>query len=194
MSLPTPDRDRLLALLTRLSFARRAVTLASGQQSDVYIDCKQTALHPEGAWHLGDLMLDAVEAIEAASGRQARGVGGMTLGADPLATAVSLAAFRRGRHLPAFIVRKQQKGHGTAVWLEGSANVEADERGDRPVILLEDVVTTGGSTVSACERCRVSGLHPFGVVAIVDRGAGGVGRLEAEALDVRALFQLSDFE
>ncbi|MFN3197808.1 MAG: orotate phosphoribosyltransferase [Bradymonadia bacterium] len=190
MSLPSPDRQRLLELLKALSFARRDVVLASGQSSNVYIDCKQTALHPEGAWHLGGLMLEAVQGIEARTGLTAGAVGGMTLGADPLATAVSLAGFRAGRHLPAFIVRKTQKGHGTDQWLEGQKNMPADGG----VVLLEDVVTTGGSTLSALERCRVSGLKPFGVVAIVDRGAGGIERLAEEGLDVQALYRLSDFE
>lgn len=190
LRLPEPDRARLLELLKTLSFARREVTLASGEKSGVYIDCKQTALHAEGAFHLGHLMLDAVEAIEAACGTSAQGVGGMTLGADPLATAVSLTAFSRGRSVPAFIVRKTPKEHGTSAWLEGQGNLPEGAS----VVLLEDVITTGGSTLRALERARTSGLNPVGVVAIVDRGAGGVQNLSREGLDVRALFTLSDFD
>lgn len=181
-----PSLARLRALLTTLSVARRPVKLASGADSDIYIDCKQTALHPEGAAALGVHLLAAVERIEALTGRQATGVGGMSIGADPLATAVSLAAWQRGRLLPAFLVRKTPKAHGTAVWLEGRANL----RDGGGVILLEDVVTTGGSTLSAAARVREAGLDPFGVACIVDRGAGGRAALVADGLTVESLFDL----
>lgn len=184
-----PDRAHLFALLKSLSFSRQAVTLASGQSSSLYVDCKQTALHPQGAWALGHHLLDAVERIEARTGRTAAAVGGMSIGADPLATAVSLAAWSRGRHLPAFLVRKTPKAHGTAVWLEGMANIEPGA----DVALLEDVITTGGSTLTAATRVREAGLSPFGVAVIVDREAGGYAALEADALAVDALFTLSEF-
>lgn len=183
---PAPSIERLRDLLRALSLARRPVKLASGAESDVYVDCKQTALHPEGAAALGAHLLAAVEAIEARAGRAATGVGGMSIGADPLATAVSLAAWQRGRHLPAFLVRKTPKAHGTAVWLEGMANL----RDQGAVILLEDVVTTGGSTLAAAARVREAGLIPFGVACIVDRGAGGRAALEADGLTVESLFDL----
>lgn len=187
MAVATPDRARLFELLRSLSFSRRAVTLASGAQSDLYVDCKQTALHPEGAWALGHHLLDAVESIEARTGRKASAVGGMSIGADPLATAVSLVAHLRGRHLPAFLVRKTPKSHGTAVWLEGMANLE---RGSG-VVLLEDVITTGGSTLKAAERVREEGLDPFGVAVIVDRESGGHAALSAAGLEVETLYTLS---
>lgn len=182
-----PDRARLFELLRALSFRRQAVTLASGAQSDLYVDCKQTALHPEGAWALGHHLLDAVESIEARTGREAKAVGGMSIGADPLATAVSLVAFMRGRHLPAFLVRKTPKSHGTAVWLEGMANLSPGAA----VVLLEDVITTGGSTIKAAERVRGEGLDPFGAAVIVDREAGGRDALGAAGLEVEVLYTLS---
>lgn len=184
-----PTRERLLALLTALSYERRAVRLASGAPSTFYIDCKQTALHPEGAAALGEHLLDAVERLEALRGRRAAGVGGMTLGADPLATAVSLTAWGRGRALPAFIVRKEPKGHGTGRWLEGAKNLPAGS----DVVLLEDVITSGGSTLRAAERVREAGLLPFGVACIVDRSAGGRANLEADGLAVDTLFSRADF-
>lgn len=187
MAAPTPDRARLLELLRSLSFSRRPVTLASGEQSDLYVDCKQTALHPEGAWALGHHLLAAVESIEARTGRRATAVGGMSIGADPLATAVSLVAHLRGRHLPAFLVRKTPKAHGTAVWLEGMANLEPGA----DIVLLEDVITTGGSTLKAAERVREEGLDPFGVAVIVDREAGGRAALGAAGLEVESLYTLS---
>jgi orotate phosphoribosyltransferase len=145
-------------------------------------------LHPEGAAALGALLLDAVERLEARLGRRATGVGGMSIGADPLATAVSLAAWARGRHLPAFLVRKERKGHGTGAWVEGRRNLPAGS----PVILLEDVVTTGGSTLRAAERVREDGLEPFAVAAIIDRQAGGREALEGAGLPVEALFTLAE--
>lgn len=184
-----PSRARLFELLRELSFSRRRVVLASGAESDLYVDCKQTALHPEGALALGHHLLKLVEQIEARAGRKATAIGGMSIGADPLATAVSLAAWHRGRHLPAFLVRKTPKSHGTAVWLEGMANIDESAS----VVLLEDVVTTGGSTLKAAERVRDAGLDPFGVACIIDRGAGGMANLRADGLDAEALFHLDTF-
>ena len=148
-----------------------------------------TALHPEGAHLLGRLMLDEVGAIEAELGEDAVGVGGMTLGADPLATAVSLASRYRPRPLVAYIVRKEAKGHGTGAFIEGRRNLPDGA----PVILLEDVITTGGSTARAVEHVITEGLRPLGVVAIVDREAGGVARLTSMGLVVRTLFRTRDF-
>lgn len=189
MSPPADARERLLRLLTALSFELRPVTLSSGQSSHFYLDCKQTALHPEGAFLVGELLLGAVEAVEAASGRSAVGVGGLTLGADPLATATSLASRRRAAPLAAFIVRKEPKGHGTGAWIEGRRNLPEGS----PVVLLEDVITTGGATLKALAAVRAEGLVPLGVAAIVDRLGGGRERLEAEGLIVRALFTAEDF-
>ena len=117
------------------------------------------------------------------------GVGGMTLGADPLATATSLASRHRSMPLAAFIVRKEAKGHGTGAWIEGRRNLPAGS----PVVLLEDVITTGGATLKALERVRLEGLVPLGVAALVDRQAGGRERLEALGLCVRPLFVATDF-
>jgi orotate phosphoribosyltransferase len=182
-------RARLLALLTSLSFERRDVVLSSGAPSTFYLDCKQTALHPEGAALIGAALLELVEAIERTTRQRAVGVGGMTLGADPLATATSLASLRRADPLAAFIVRKQAKGHGTGAFIEGRRNLPDGS----PVVLLEDVVTTGGATLEALERVRTEGLVPLGVAAIVDRLAGGVERLEREGLVVRSLYRATDF-
>ena len=185
-----PTRAQLFDLLSTLSFERRAVVLASGAESNLYVDCKQTALHPTGALALGAHLLDVVEAIEAATGRTAAGVGGMSIGADPLSTAVSLTALSRGRHLPAFMVRKEPKGHGTEVYVEGRANLPDGS----PVILLEDVITTGGSTIRAGERARREGLDPFGVAVIVDRQCGGKENLTAAGFFTESIFTLEQFD
>jgi len=186
---PPPSRPRLHELLTELSFERRRVVLSSGETSDFYIDCRQTALHPEGAYGIGHHLLDLVERLEAETGRRAGGVGGMTLGADPLATAVSLVAWIRGRHLPAFIVRKEAKGHGMRASVEGRRNLPKGT----PVIMLEDAMTTGGSTLRAAEKAREDGLDPFAVAAVVDRGAGALEAVLEAGLTVDALFGPDDF-
>ena len=186
---PAPSRARLLELLVERSFQRRTVTLSAGGTSSFYLDCKQTALHAEGAWHLGHLLYAAVCELAAAAGRQCIGVGGMTLGADPLATATSLASVRTGRNLHAFIVRKEKKGHGTGAYVEGRANLPDGS----PVILLEDVVTTGNATLMALERVLEERLVPVGIVAIVDRLAGGVAALQRTGLPVTCLYTADDF-
>jgi orotate phosphoribosyltransferase len=113
----TAMRGRLAALLLEKSYRAGEITLTSGRKSDYYFDCKQTALFPEGAWLIGNLLFDLLpEGIV--------GVGGMTLGADPLVTAVSLVSHLRGRPMPAFIVRKAAKGHGTNQFLEGLSNFQ----------------------------------------------------------------------
>jgi orotate phosphoribosyltransferase len=183
------DRERLLELLVALSFERRAVTLRSGAASDFYLDCKQTALNAEGATLIGRALLQAVERLEAEVGETALGVGGMTLGADPLATATSLTAFAGGRSLHAFIVRKEPKGHGTGAWIEGRRNLPDGA----PVVLLEDVVTTGGATRQAWAAARAENLHVLGAVTLVDRLAGGVEALRAEGLPTVAVFDRGAF-
>lgn len=181
--------NRLKALLSKLSVEFRPVVLSSGQPSNVYVDCKQTALNSEGAELLGVLMYDALVSLETRTQRKAKAVGGMSIGADPLATAVSLEARKRGRDLPAFLVRKTAKHHGTEAYIEGAKNFEAEAE----VILLEDVITTGKSTLLAAERMRDQKYRPFGVVTILDREVGGVANLLSKQLDTETLFRLSEF-
>ena len=184
------EMSRLKALLLELSVEFRPVVLSSGQPSDVYVDCKQTALHPEGASLLGTLLYDLVLHIENRSNKTAEAVGGMSIGADPLATAVSLEAHRRGRNLPAFLVRKTAKNHGTKAFIEGARNFDAEAN----VILLEDVITTGSSALLAADRMREEKYRPFGVAAILDREVGGAANLLSSALMTESLFKLSEFK
>jgi orotate phosphoribosyltransferase len=179
-----PQRERLLSLLRELAFQEREVTLASGRKSNFYIDCKQVSLHPEGLFLIGQL---GRELIDRAC-PQARAVGGLTLGADPLAAAISMASFLAGRPLLAFIVRKEPKGHGTEQWIEGMSNL----RRGMPVVILEDVVTTGGSTLLAIERARAAELDVAHVLALVDREEGGREAIEARA-PLSSLFRRRDF-
>lgn len=182
-------RARLLELLLQHSYEEREVTLASGQKSGFYIDCKQAALTGEGHFLVGRLFLHAMEQAERASGARHAACGGMTLGADPLASALSLSAFLGGRELSAIYVRKEAKGHGTGAYLEGTKPVPKGAR----VALVEDVVTTGGSSKLAVDRLRDHGYVVEHVLAIVDRGQGGRDALAKMGLSLTALFTVADF-
>lgn len=182
---PGDDRSRLLGLFTRLSFERRPVTLASGKKSDFYLDLKRALLTAEGHFLVGKLALDAIVRFFP----EARAAGGMTLGADPIASAVSLSSYLEGRPLAAFIVRKEPKGHGTGQWIEGRKNLEDA----CPVVILEDVVTTGQSTLKAIDRATAEGLKVVGVVALVDRQEGGREAIEARNVRLVSLFGRKDF-
>ena len=177
-------RARLLELLTRLSYEQREVTLSSGLKSNFYIDCKQTVLGAEGHFLTGTLMCNVIEQ----RAPQVEAVGGLTMGADPLASAVSTISYLRGRPLQAFYVRKEAKGHGTGQWLEGIKSL----RPGMPVAILEDVVTTGGSALKAIARAREFGLQVALIVGLVDREEGGREALEKEAPLV-TLFRRRDF-
>jgi orotate phosphoribosyltransferase len=179
------DRARLLELLTTHSFERRKVILSSGRESDFYIDCKRTALLAEGHFLIGRLLLDAVrrEAPEAVA------VGGLTLGADPLASAVSLSSYLACTPLHAFLVRKEPKGHGTGQWIEGLKVLGPGA----PVAILEDVVTTGASTLKAIERAQLEGLRVLGAFALVDRMDGGRQAVEAAGHRLFTLYTRKDF-
>jgi orotate phosphoribosyltransferase len=178
------NRKRLLELLTQLSYEQREVTLASGAKSNFYIDCKQTVLTAEGhflvASLFGRLLVEKAPDVEA--------IGGVTMGADPLASAVSTLSFIQGRPLPAFYVRKEAKGHGTAQWIEGTKSLRPGMR----VAILEDVVTTGGSALKAIARVREHGLHVAAILGLVDREEGGREVLEKEA-PLFTLFRRRDF-
>ena len=172
-------RAELLQLLREKSYEEREVTLASGKRSNFYIDGKQTALHPRGAHLIGQLFADRLGGFG-----DVEAVGGPTLGADPLGTATSLVTQLQGRPLPAFIVRKEPKGHGTQRWIEGAKNLRSGAR----VVLLEDVITTGGSSLRAVDNVESEGYHVLGILALVDREEGGRSAIEARGLRFEALF------
>ncbi len=183
-----PSRARLLELLRTRSFAEREVTLSSGLKSNFYIDTKQVSLDAEGACLIGELFHAAVNELAP----QAIAVGGLTLGADPLATATSLISFQQagrgqGPARSAFIVRKEPKGHGTNQWIESSGLAPGSQ-----VVILEDVVTTGASTIKAIERAREAGLVVVFALALVDRLEGGREAVAAHA-PLEALFTRKNF-
>jgi orotate phosphoribosyltransferase len=186
---PEALKHRLRDLLSERSLKRGQVKLASGKISDFYLDCKQTALCAEGAAVIGALVFDHIEKLRAA-GQPIAAVGGLTLGADPVAVATAVTSHGRGEPVDAFIIRKEPKGHGTGSWVEGMGQLAPGTR----VLLVEDVVTTGGSTLKALERARESGLEPVAIIALVDREEGGRANLEATGLPFTALLTRSDFD
>ena len=182
--------DRLVQLLAELSWRKGPVTLASGKVSDFYIDCKQTALNAEGALLIGARVWERIQTLRT-EGHDIRGVGGLTLGADPIGLAAALASASSNAPVHAFIIRKEPKGHGTAAWLEGGANLPEGSK----VVIAEDVITTGGSTLKAITRARESGLVPVAVSVLVDRQEGGLETVESQSgLPVYPLVTREDFD
>jgi orotate phosphoribosyltransferase len=177
-------RLRLIELLRERSYQRRKVTLASGRESDFFIDCKQAVLTAEGHALVGELMLDLLDELP-----RCDAVGGVELGGCPLASAVSLMSHQRGRGLPALYVRKAQKDHGSAKLVEGDRALFPGIR----VALLEDVVTTGGSSLRAVEVLRSAGAEVVGIAALVDRQEGGAETIREAGLPLVSLATRSDF-
>ena len=160
----------LASLVRKLSYREGDFTLASGKKSRFYIDLKATTLHPDGAFLIGEVAAELL----IREGLKVDGVGGLTLGADPLATAISLAGRTRGKVWPAYIVRKESKDHGTSKYIEGTENLPPHGQ----VVVLEDVVTTGGSSIKAIERLREAGYQVSAVLTVVDRAEGGREAIE----------------
>ena len=174
--------QRLAEIICELSLRTGHFVLASGKTSSYYLDCRKTTLHPEGSYLVGELMNAAL----GERGWDVAAVGGLTLGADPVATAVALTSHLRGRPVSAFIVRKEKKEHGTGQRIEG-----APPAGSR-VVLVEDVVTTGGSTLVAARAVREAGLEVAGALAVVDREEGGREALIETGIELVSLFTASE--
>ena len=172
-------RTRLARLLIEKSYLEGDFTLTSGRKTDYYFDCKQTALNAEGGYLIGRLFLDLIPGASPAVA-----VAGMTLGADPLVSAVSVLAHQAGRPLHALIIRKEPKGHGTGQYLEGLKNVAAGDS----VVVLEDVVTTAGTLVKACQRVVAAGLKISQVICVLDREEGGREILAAQGYTLESIF------
>lgn len=179
----TEFKRRLAKILVERSYKEGDFLLASGRRSDYYFDCRVTALHAEGSELIGNLFFEAVSEI-IASGTPVKGVGGMTMGADPLVSATTVVSSQKGQPLNGLLVRKESKGHGTNQFVEGLANFEAGD----PVVVLEDVVTTGGSLLKACQRIESAGLKIVAVCCILDREEGGREKLKEAGYEFKALF------
>ena len=173
-------RQRLKELLLKKSYREGRIKLTSGKESDFYIDGKQTTLDAEGAYLCGMLLHELI----CSSAAKIDAVGGMTLGADPLVTAVSMVSYLEGKSMPAFIVRKEPKSHGTENYIEGKGNLPQGAR----VALLEDVVTTGGTLLQVIDRVKSQGFEVGLVATIVDRQEGGVEALAAQGYKLLAVF------
>ena len=178
-------RDRLRELIDELAVVRGRVTLASGRQADYYVDLRRVTLHHEAAPLVGQVLLDRLVALGLGPGR-IDAVGGLTLGADPIATALLHTAASRGLALDAFVVRKQAKDHGL------QRRIEGPDVAGRRVVVLEDTSTTGGSPLSAVEALREAGASVVGVAVVVDRDAGARQAIEAAGLPYRYALGLDD--
>ena len=176
------DQELLTSLLAERSSKKGHFILASGRESQFYIDARLTTMSPEGLSVIGRLGL----AILRESGWQVDAVGGLTLGADPISYAISHASANTAQPVRAFTVRKEAKTHGTGKLIEGPFRA-----GDR-VVVIEDVITTGGSALRAIEAVRSNDGTVSGVLAVVDREEGGREKLESTGVSVIALATASN--
>ena len=149
--------------------------LASGKMSHFYVNCKPTTLSPRGMYLVGNLVFEALKDLDVT------GVGGLTFGADPIAVATSYASELGGKPIKAFSIRKELKDHGIINWVEGDM-----AKGEK-VVIIDDVVTTGGSTIKAIERAKIQGLDVVRVITLIDRQEGGVENIKEYVDDVRAI-------
>jgi orotate phosphoribosyltransferase len=183
--LSATPREQLRDLITELAVVHGKVTLSSGKEADYYVDLRRVTLHHRAAPLVGHVLLDALE--EAGLGTaDVDAVGGLTLGADPIATALLHAAASRGLDLDAFVVRKSAKAHGMQRQIEGPAIA------GRKVVVVEDTTTTGGSPITAIAAARAAGADVVGVATIVDRSTGAREKIEALGIPYLSLFGLSD--
>jgi orotate phosphoribosyltransferase len=179
MNMPTESlKRRLIQIVLQRSFQYRdapTFKLASGRRSQFYFNCKTTVLHPEGMYLVGTLGFRLMRNLDI------QAVGGLTLGADPVACAISYTSFQEHQPIEAFIVRKEPKKHGTRLPIEGNI---AD--GDR-VVVVDDVITTGRSTLKAIGAARDNGLEVVQAVALIDRQEGGRENIEAVGVPFQAI-------
>jgi orotate phosphoribosyltransferase len=174
------DRDALLAHVKDKAVVHGKVTLASGKEADYYVDLRRITLDGAASPLVGRVMLDLTADLSYDA------VGGLTLGADPVATAMLHAAAAAGRRLDAFVVRKAEKAHGL------QRRVEGPDVAGRRVLAVEDTSTTGGSVLTAVEALREAGAEVVAVAVIVDRSTGAKEKVEADGLEYRAAYGLSD--
>ncbi len=185
-SLSTADADTLrqvlLDLIVRYAYVEGDFTLSSGAKSSYYINCKQVTLRAEGALALGRLLLNLLP-------KNTIAVAGLTLGADPMVSAVSVVSAYENKPIPALIIRKKPKGHGTQAYIEGPSL----DTGAK-VVVLEDVVTTGGSALTAVERLQDAGYEVIQILSLVDREQGGGELYQSKGIDFKALFSIREIQ
>ena len=184
-ALTSTPREQLRDLIVELAVVHGRVTLSSGKEADYYVDLRRATLHHRAAPLIGHLLLDLLE--EAGLGTaEIDAVGGLTLGADPVATSLMHAAASRGQDLDAFVVRKEAKAHGM------QRRIEGPDVAGRRVGVVEDTATTGGSPIAAVQAVREAGGEVVGVATIVDRGTGAREAIEALGVPYHHLFGLAD--
>jgi orotate phosphoribosyltransferase len=177
------DKDSLIALFRQKALKFGQFTLASGKQASYYLDGKQVTLDARGAQLVAEGILDLL----ATAGPLPAAVGGMSIGADPITAAVITMSAVRGTPITGFMVRKESKGHGTNRYIEGPVQPGCD------AVIVEDVVTTGGSSLQAIERCEAFGLKVVCVVAIIDRMEGGGEAFTQRGYPFASLLTIRDF-
>ena len=177
----TYNRDQLIELIREKALKFGDFTLASGKKAKFYLDCRKVTLDPQGANLIAAGMLDLI------GSELPDAVGGMAIGADPITASIITLAGQRSLPVRGFIVRKEAKGHGTGQAVEGPV-----VSGDR-VIIVEDVITTGGSALKAIDQCTEFGLNVVGALAVIDRLAGGAERFAEKNCPLRTLFTIRDF-
>jgi orotate phosphoribosyltransferase len=171
-------KEELIELLCRKSFQysdKPVFKLVSGRMSSFYVNCKPTTLNPRGMYLIGHLVFYAARDANAA------GIGGLTFGADPIAVATAFVSELKSHPLKAFSIRKNQKDHGIIKWIEG------DLKPGDSVVIIDDVATTGGSTVKAIERSKAEGLDVVKAIVLVDRQEGGLDNIRKHVDDVVAI-------
>jgi orotate phosphoribosyltransferase len=173
-------RERLKQIILDEGVKWGKVTLASGAVADYYIDCRVVTTHPEGAYRIGEIILDMI------AGEDVAAVGGPTLGADPIVGAVCYASHWRSRPLPGFIVRKEAKGHGMQKLIEGHLPEGAN------VVVVEDVLTSGGSVLKAVKAVEEAGARVVRIIGIVDRQAGARKLFEDAGYVFTPIFTIAD--
>lgn len=175
-------REKLLDLFCQLAYQEGDFVLSSGQRSSYYINGKQVTLHPQGALALARLLLPLLP-------EDTQAVAGLTLGADPIVSAVSVVSVYENRAIPALIIRKEAKGHGTMAYIEGPSLPPGAK-----VVVLEDVVTTGQSALKAVERLQAAGYTVDRVISLIDRLQGGGELYQSVGLQFVALFTIKDLQ
>ena len=175
-------REELIELVRQKALRFGEFTLTSGRRSHYYIDAKQVTLHPQGARLIGEAMLDLLETTWGLP----EAVGGMSVGADPITAAVVTMAGVRGKEVLGFLVRREAKGHGTQRFLEGPVIP------GQKAVIVEDVITTGGSALGAASRAREFGLEVVGVIGVIDRLEGGGEAISAAGLPSQSLLTIRD--
>lgn len=175
-------RQTLLDLIVKHAYVEGDFVLSSGAKSTYYINCKQVTLRAEGALALGRLLFKLLP-------KDTDAVAGLTLGADPMVSAVSLVSAWENQPIPALIIRKKPKGHGTKAYIEGPSLTEQAK-----IVVLEDVVTTGGSALTAVERLEAAGYKVTQILSLVDREQGGAELYESKGINFQALFRIKEIQ